>query len=468
MRRYRILCSMAAAVLLASSCAVDPPPPAEQIRRQALPQIALDGAWKADASASLGPVQDDWLRGFNDPQLDALAREAILNNPDLRVAAARVEQAAQYLVIAQSRLRPSVGVFGTGGTKSSGGGDTSAAALQGVLLAASWELDLWGRLRYARNAAREDLASARADLEFARQSLAASTAKAWFTATQLALDAAVATDMVRATNELTLLAQQRERVGAGTDADVAVARATAKQAESTLRQIELSRDQALRALELLIGRYPAAEVNARAELLDRPGPVTAGMPLQMLERRPDVIAAERRVAAAFSRIGEAKAARLPQLSLNASFGALESEILELKEDFENPTGGLGARLLAPIYQGGALQAQVEIRTLQQQEAIADYARVALRAIGEVENAVAANAALAARAELLGAALDEQALAFELTQTSFRVGRADRRAVEQQRLNVSSARLAVHSVRTDELAGRVNLHLALGGSFASAQ
>jgi NodT family efflux transporter outer membrane factor (OMF) lipoprotein len=465
MRSYRILWSIAAATL-ASSCAVDPPPPAQEIRRQALPNVALDGAWRADPNLSQELVQDNWLHSFNDPQLDALVREAIANNPDLRVAAARVEQAAQSLVIAQSGLKPYVGIFGTGGAKSGGGGDTSSA-LQGILLTASWELDLWGRVRYARNAAQEDLASGRADLEFARQSLAASTAKAWFTATQLTLDAVIATEMVRSANELTALAQQRERVGAGTDAETAVARATAKQLEASLQQIQLSRTQALRALELLIGRYPAAEVAARAELLDRPGPVTAGLPLQMLERRPDVIAAERRVAAAFNRVGEAKAARLPQLTLNANFGALESEILQLKDDFENPTGGLGARLLAPIYQGGALTAKVEIRTLQQKEAIADYARVALQALGDVENAMAANASLAVRANLLNEALNEQTLALELTQNSFRIGRADRRAVEQQQLNVGNARMALNSVRTDELAGRINLHLALGGSFESA-
>jgi outer membrane protein, multidrug efflux system len=461
----RILAALATAALL-SSCAVDPPPPAQEIRKQALPAITLDGPWRADASLSAAGVQDDWLRSFNDPQLDALVREALANNTDLRVAAARVEQAAQYLVIAQSGLRPSIELFGTGGTKSGGGSDTSSA-LQGVLLAASWELDLWGRLRYARNAAEQDLAAARADLEFAHQSLAASTAKAWFTATQLTLDAALAADMVRSANELTLLAQHRERVGVGTDTESVVARATARDLESQLQQVQLARGQALRALEILVGRYPAAEIEARAELLDRPGPIAAGMPLQMLERRPDVIAAERRVAAAFNRVGEAKAARLPQLTLSANVGSFESEILQLKEDFENPTGGFGARLLAPIYQGGALSAKVEIRTLQQREAIADYARVALRAIGEVENAVAANASLASRATLLAEAVNDRTLALELTQTRFRIGRTDRRAVEQQRLNANNARMALHTVRTDELAGRVNLHLALGGSFATA-
>jgi outer membrane protein TolC len=244
-----------------------------------------------------------------------------------------------------------------------------------------------------------------------------------------------------------------------------VARATAKELEASAQQHELGRTQALRALELLVGRYPAAEVQARADLLALPAPPSAGIPLQMLERRPDVIAAERRVAAAFNRVGEAKAARLPQLTLNASFGAFESEILELKEDYENPAGGLGARLLAPIYQGGAITAKVEIRTLQQKEALADYARVALQAIGEVENALAASASLAGRAAALRSAFDEQTRALQLTEDRFRIGRVDRRAVEQQRMNMQNARAAFNNVRTDELAGRVNLHLALGGDFA---
>jgi multidrug efflux system outer membrane protein len=333
------------------------------------------------------------------------------------------------------------------------------------MLFASWELDVWGRIRYGRNAAQQDLASAQADFAFARQSLAASVAKAWFSATQLTLNAGIAGDMVRSANQLTSLAQDRERVGVGTDAETAVARGRAKELEASQQQIDLARTQALRALELLVGRYPAAEVQARAELLALPGPITAGIPLQMLERRPDVIAAERRVAAAFNRIGEAKAARLPQLTLSANFGAFESEVLELQEDFDNPVGGLGGRLLAPLYQGGSLNAQVEIRTLQQREALADYARVSLRALGDVENALATSASLASRAALLTDALNEQARALELTETQFKIGRADRRAVEQQRLNMQNARIAWHNVRTDELAGRVNLHLALGGSFA---
>jgi multidrug efflux system outer membrane protein len=458
------LCVLTATVLCAG-CTVDPPAP-EEIREQAIGNISVDHPWKA-AAASADTVQDNWLSSFQDAQLDALVQEAIAANPDLRVAAARVAQSAQYVQVAKAALRPWVAIAGTGGAKSGGGGDPTSA-LQGIVAAASWEIDLWGRVRYSRNAAQEVYASSQSDFEFARQSIAAATAKAWFAATQLSVHRGIAAEMVNAAKQLQTFAEQRERVGAGTDADTAIARASVREYENNLQQVELAHGQALRALELLVGRYPAAEVSARAELLAMPGPIPVGMPLQMLERRPDVIAAERRVAAAFNRVGEAKAARLPKISLNLNFGAFDSEILQLQQDFENPTGGIGARLLAPIYQGGALKAQVEIRTLEQKEAVADYARIALRAIGEVENSLAASQSLATRATLLTQALGDQTRALDLTETRFRVGRIDRRAVEQQRLSVEGARLALLNVKTEELAERVNLHLALGGSFELPQ
>jgi outer membrane protein TolC len=184
----------------------------------------------------------------------------------------------------------------------------------------------------------------------------------------------------------------------------------------------------------------------------------------MLERRPDMVAAERRVAAAFNRIGEAKAAMLPRITLNASVAAIQSDIVQLKNDYSNPTAGAGAKLVAPIYQGGALKTQVKIRTFEQKEAVAQYAQLALRALGDVENTLAAAQTLAERDQILRHAAADNERALDLTQTSYRVGKADLRAVQQQQLNVYSARLALLRVQSEQLAQRANLHLALGGSF----
>jgi NodT family efflux transporter outer membrane factor (OMF) lipoprotein len=452
---YAVLCAGLCA--LGAGCQTKAPPTGAEIRQQALGSVALPTAWRAGGEA--GPIADNWLASFGDPQLDALVTEAIAHNPDLRVTATRVEQAGQYIQVAKAALLPAVNIFGSGGLKE-GGED----ALQVLSLGVSWEIDLWGRWRYARNAAQEDYASAQADFAFAHQSLAAMTAKSWFTASETWLQLQIADDMVKSAQQLFGFAEQRQKVGIGDEQDIALTRASLATYQDSAKQVRFAHEQTLRALELLLGRYPATELKARQDLAKLPGPVPGGIPLETLERRPDLIAAERRVAAAFNRVGEAKAARLPRLSLNANLKALDTAILALAPDFSNPTGGFGAKLLAPVYQGGALQAQVEIRTLEQKEAIADYARMALRAIGDVESALAAGKTLDERDQLLQRTVTDNQRALELAQTSYRVGKSDLRAVQQQQLSVHAARLALLRVQSEQLAQRVNLHLALGGSF----
>ncbi len=456
--RLLLVCGTA----LVAGCPTLAPPKTEEIRQQdaTLSKLTPEQAWKQGAST--GPIADNWLASFGDLQLDALVLEALGNNTDLRVSATRVEQAAQYVQLAKAALRPTVNLLGTGGLNTSGG--DVGSALQGISLGASWELDLWGRARYGRNAYEATYASTQADFEFARQSLAATMAKSWFTAGETWLQLQIAEDNVKSAQELVTLAETRWRIGPGNERDVVLARANLGSFQDAARQVRLAHENTLRALELLLGRYPAAELAARHDLPMLPGPVPAGLPLEMLERRPDMVAAERRVAAAFNRVGEAKAARLPRITLNANVAAIQSDILELQSDFENPTAGVGATLIAPLYQGGALTAQVGIRTAQQKEAVADYARLALRALGDVENALAAAEALGERDQLLQRVVADSQRALVLEQSNYRVGRADLRAVQQQQINVQSARLASLRVQSEQLAQRANLHLALGGSF----
>jgi len=460
-----ILCAVIGISLLAG-CATKSPPTRTEIHQQSgsLTNLALTNPWKA-APVSTNVIQDNWLATFGDAQLDVLVAEALANNPDLRVASLKVTQASEYVELAKAALRPAVNLLGTGGLNM-GGGDVSSA-LQGFSLGASWEPDLWGRMRYGRNATEAIYASVWADFEFARHSLAATVAKSWFTVSETRQQQAIADEMVKAAQELVTLATQRQRIGPGNEQDVALARANLGNFQDSAQQVILAHQQSRRALELLLGRYPAAELAARPELAKLPGEIPAGLPLEMLERRPDMVAAERRVAAAFNRVGEARAAQLPRIILNASLATINSEILQLQEDFENPTGGVGANLIAPIYKGGALKAQVRIRTLEQKEAVAQYARQALRALGDVEDALGAGQTLADREKMLAQVLSESERALGLAQTSYRVGNGDLRAVQQQQLSVHAAQLALLRVRSEQLAQRVNLHLALGGSFAPA-
>jgi outer membrane protein TolC len=204
-------------------------------------------------------------------------------------------------------------------------------------------------------------------------------------------------------------------------------------------------------------------VSVPAQLAAMPGPVPVGMPSELLERRPDVVAAERRVAAAFYRTEEAKAARLPRISLIASGSSVSSDLFVL-QDRNNPVWSAGANLLQPLFLGGQLQAQVEIRTAEQKQAVAEYGRVGARAFGEVENALSAGFTLEARESLLKQAVAENARALELANIRYRVGSGDLRAVQQQALALNAARTALLRVQSERLVQRVNLYLALGGSF----
>ena len=461
MRGARVTRHAAAAALVcaAAGCALQSPPATDELQKEALPHTAVPRAFKA-ASGAVAPVAERWLASFNDPALSALVDEALMFNADLQGAAARVEQAGGYVKVASASLLPAVGVAATG----SGASSNSSGGLNGIWLNASLELDIWGRIRYGQAAAQAQSAAAEAAFAYARQSLAAMVAKSWFLAIEAGLQRSIVQDMLRSSESVLRLAQGRLRIGSGNEQDVAAARANLGTYRDALRQVEFSREQALRALELLLGRYPAAEVAVAQRLSAMPPPVALGVPSELLERRPDVIAAERQVAAAFNRVGEARAAQLPRISLSAGLSSISSDVLVL-QNRDNPAWGLGGNLLAPLYQGGALRAQVEIRSAEQKQAIAAYASAGQRAFAEVESALSAENTLREREAILEANVRDSERALELTTIQFRVGSTDQRAVEQRQLPLYSARMALLRVQTDRRAQRVNLHLALGGSFS---
>ena len=454
--------TLALAVLATlGACALSPPPQPEEIRPQALPNLATPGQWTG-AGAAAGPVTGGWLATFADPRLDALVKEALAYNPDLRVAATRVEVASEYVELADSALYPQVNLLARGGGKMSG----DSTGLQGVGLFANWELDLWGRLRSQRAANSAGYESVVADTEYARQSVAALVAKSYFLAVESGLQLRLAEEMVAASQQLVALAEQRQRVGNGDAYEVALARANAETFRDTVEQLSLARVQSLRALEALLGRYPAADIEVATALAASPGPVPAGLPSELLERRPDVVAAERRIAAAFYGVEEAKAARLPAIALTGSVNNVSSDLFVL-QDRDNPVWSAGASLLMPVFNAGALQSQVRIRTAEQKQAVAEYGRIGARAFGEVENALSADIAAQKREAVLGRAVAENEIALGLAQKRYEVGSGDLRAVRQQQVAVYGSRSALVRVQTEQLVQRVNLYLSLGGGFEAA-
>ena len=451
--------SLSLAVGLLAGCTLLTPPPSEQLRQDALPNASVPQQWKQPAEP--GAVVDSGFGNFNDPALEALIREALTYNVDLRAGAARVEQARGYVTVAGADLQPGVAAMAKGGGKWSG----DYSGMQNALIGATWEIDVWGRQRYGARAASDDYASAQLDFDFARQSLAAWVVRSWLLAVQGTQQESLLQEMVQSASKLMDMTQQRLKSGIGNDQEVMQAQASLGEYRDRLRQTQLARTQALLALEVLLGRYPAADVQTAARLPAMPAPVPAGLPSELLERRPDVVAAERRVAAAFNRTGEARAARLPKISLTATFGAVSSDLIVL-QDKDNPTAGLGGSLLWPLFTGGALQAKVDIRTAEQQEAVAGYAAVGLRAFNEVESALASETALRERQAILDRVVSDSRRSMDLATVQYKVGRSDLRSVLQEQMRLVNTQLSLLQVESERLTQRVNLHLALGGGFGT--
>ena len=380
-------------------------------------ETRIPPAWRADARG--GEVTNDWLKSFNDPALDAIVAEAIANNLDLRAAATKVAIAQQTVIVVGSRLLPWVGAQLGAATVDDRDNGTfnSTTAFLGV----AWELDVWGRLRAQRASSEANAEAVALDYAYARQSLAATTAKLWYLAVEARQILALSEQAVRVYGDLLALVQVRRNAGEDSDLDVVDVRAKLETAQSEVERAREANGEARRALEVLLGRYPAAEIEVAAVYPALPPLAGTGVPSALLERRPDLLAAEREVLAAFRREEAARLALLPDFSLSLAGGRLGDQLLSLLR--LNPwlaSAGIGVSI--PIYEGGALRAKVEIATAQQAQAVARYGAVALTAFREVENSLANEQLLALQLPLDQKALDDRTEAVRIATIQYKAGR----------------------------------------------
>ena len=237
--------------------------------------------------------------------------------------------------------------------------------------------------------------------------------------------------------------------------DVYLTAADVASAEEAVEQATAARESIMRSLEVLLGRYPSTEIKTANEQLPVPPEISVGVPADLIERRPDLKAAEARVRAAFHLTEEARLAKLPSFNLSAAGGFTSLT------DF---IGNLAAGIVAPLYTGGALEGQLEVATADQMAAVAADGMAVLGAFEEVETAMANERIFRKRQELLEKAVFNNENAFELAKAQYDVGRVEVLDVLQIQARVLAAKSALIRIQNERLAQRINLHLALGGSF----
>ena len=462
--RLRLL---TAVCLLAAGCASAPP-----VKHPAL-DIELPEDWTT-RDVTNGQLDVTWWEDFGDGGLATAVDIALSQNYDLRAAAARLEQAAADARAADGDLKPTVqGTFNGSRRKQNfigfpipGGEDrvlSTVSTNYGISLDVSWEIDLWGRLRNTARAALADLQTSAADLRAAQLSIAGQTTKAWFAIAEAQQQVDLSQETVQSFRSSAEQVQGRFEAGIRPALDLRLALLNLSNAEAQLQQRRQQFDGATRQLELLLGQYADGEFETPAGLPEITPDVPAGLPADLVARRPDLVAAERELTAFLVRADVARTDLLPRLSLTGATGTATNGLRSLI-DGDFGVWSLLGNIVAPLWQGGRLRAQVDRAEARGAEALASYANAALTAYAEVETALAAEDFLSERERHLGESRLQARAAERLADERYRAGLETYITVLDSQRSAVNAEAELIAARRIRLENRVDLYLALGGGF----
>ena len=439
------------------------------------PRLPLPDALPAVEGAT-ADLPSPWWTLFADDTLDALIREALEYNVDLQAATARIAEARALAGIARADRLPGLDLEAgvTRGRESElanpglpgANGTRTDYAVRGVV---AYEVDLWGRYAHASEAARLRLFASEFERDGLRLSLTGETARAYF-----ALAAAIGQfEQARATlgSREESLRIERLRFDGGESDELTFRRveAEAEQARALMREFEFAVEQRQNVLGVLIGRTPRDLTGER--ILPRALPVQtavprlpAGLPADVLARRPDVRAAEAQIAAAAGDVGAARAALLPGISLTGAYGSASTELDDL---FSNPADvwSVTGALLQPIFQGGRLRSNVARTRALQQQRRAEYAGTVQRAFREVLDGLQGQDSLRAVETARAAQVASLRRATELAELRYAEGEIAYLELLDVRRGLFAAEIELIAARRAALANTVDLALALGGGAA---
>lgn len=451
------LAAVAAAAVL-TGCAVTPPEPADRARLEP----TLPAAWSRSAPAA---TDDAWWAGFDDPLLLSLVDDALAANLDLASARAAVARAKAQRDLADAGRWLQVGSSASGGRVRSG---ESYSRQLSVGLDASWEPDFFGVNASTTAAAEADLAAAGATLQATRLAVAAETATAYLQWQGTRELLAIARESADSQAQTLQLVQWRLQAGLASSVDAEQARASLEQTRAQLPALQTTLQQTENALAILLGRPPAT---LGARLADAPAAaprvpaVPAGVPAELLRRRPDLRAAEWTVSAELATLDARRAQRWPDFSLSGSVALRAATWSGL-----GGPGAVAASLLAgvswPVIDGGATRAQIAAQQAALDSAQASYHAAVLTALGDVEDSLVALDRGSERVAALERAAEAAANAAELARARYRSGLIDFGTLLDAERSLLSARSSLASARTDLALAGVRLYKGLGGGWTA--
>lgn len=432
------------------------------------PFISATGA----AVQSLAPVDDHWWRLYNDPVLDGLVTDALAANTDVRVAVARLDKARSLLRGTKVDRLPEVG--GSAGASYARASDSQIRPGEprtdtrfDAGLAVAYEVDLFGRVGRGVEAARGDVGAADADLAAVRVGIAAETTRAYADAASSAAQIAIATRIVDLLGHSEKVTRRRAEVGLTTRLDTARIEALRFQRQAQIPVLAAQRDAALMRLAMLTGRAPAdlpPSAGARGDALALDHVIPVGDGAGLLARRPDVRAAERRLASATARIGVATADLYPRITLGGSLASSAGSIGSLVSG--GPIGWLLGPLISWSFTDHArARARVAGAQADTREALATFDGTVLRSLQETETALSAYRNVIEQRRSLASARDAAATAAKIVRAQQREGTADALTALDAERTFAERDAELSSVDGDLTARQIDLFRALGGGWS---
>ena len=454
-----------ALALLLGACSAQPPMPPLHTPMPAAYSATAQGWHPAPRQAAM-PASGAWWKVFGDPTLDSLERQLLQHNQSLAAQLAVYEQAQASLQQARAAYAPVIGAT-AGASRSAAAGPATAPQNQlDAQLQASWEPDLWGRVRLQVQAGRATLQASADTLRYTRLSLQANLAQSYLQLRVVDAQLRLADSTVRDYTRALQLTRSRYAAGVDTAADVAQARTQLLQAQTSRTDLEVTRKQLLDAVAVLAGQpAPDFTIAARAGLPSLPG-IPAGVPAELLLRRPDLGAALQQVEAANAQIGVAQRAWLPNLTLGASGGSQAATLAQL---FSAPSlyWSLGPSLAATLFDGGLRSAQLASSRAAYRQTVATYRQDVLLAMQQVEDNLAAQGILRVEARQQAEVVQAADVSLRLALNQYKAGTASYLNVITAQTTATTARNAVLTLRGRRYTAAVQLIAALGGDWAGA-
>ena len=438
------------------------------------PKVDVPAAFRFEVKEAAETAGIEWWKQFGDPVLDSLIAEALANNLNLKVAVANVEQAGGVFTQTRSQLFPQVG-YSASGERSRATEAGANAALSRLIpnpqtayqaaLTASWEIDLWGRIRRQSEAALANLLATDDTRRGVILSLVTSVAGDYIQLRGLDEQLAISKQTLGTYSESLKLFELQFKYGQVSQMNVAQAQSQYETAAAQIPQIESQIAQAENALSILLGRNPGPIPRGKSIYDLKLPAVPAGLPSQLLERRPDLMQSEQQLIAANAQIGAAKALYFPTISLTGAFGSGSSDLSKL---FTGPARvwSYAGQAVGPIFTFGGVSGQVAQAEGAQQAALYNYQLAIQNAFADVDNALVASQKLqeqvAAQARLVGALQDYSRLAT----LQYNGGYTSYTTVLQAEQSLFPAELTLASVRAQVFSSSVNIYKAMGGGWVT--